>query len=120
MRSKFLYTPVLAIVLTMLSFCSASGQTTKEQPLPKDQTVKTIKIKVSGITCKGDVKDIQNSVTKMKGITACKAVGKPSASSMFEVSFNPAIVSEKEIQKAVEDTPGCENPDDRPYKVKQG
>ena len=56
----------------------------------------------------------------MNGVTSCKQVGKPTATSVFEVIFNPAIVTEKEIRKAVEDTPGCDNPDEKPYKVKQG
>lgn len=82
------------------------------------QTKQTIKVKVSGITCAGDSKDIQKSVEKVNGIIECKPVGKASATSVFEITFNPSIITEKEIRKAVEDTPGCENPDDRPYKVK--
>ncbi len=82
------------------------------------QSKQTIKVKVSGITCAGDSKDIQKSVTKINGILDCKLLGKAAATSVFEITFNPALVTEKEIRKAVEDTPGCENPDDRPYKVK--
>lgn len=82
------------------------------------QAKQTIKVKVTGITCAGDSKDIQKSVGKVNGILECKLIGKASATSVFEITFNPAVVTEKEIRKALEDTPGCENPDDRPYRVK--
>lgn len=93
----------------------------KDQPVAASQQKnQTIKIKVSGITCSGDCKDIQKVVAKLNGVSSCKMIGKPSANSVFEVSFDPALVSEKEIRTAVEGTPGCDNPNDRPYKVKQG
>ena len=95
-------------------FAQADKAPTQQAP----QTKQTIKVKVSGITCAGDSKDIQNSVEKVNGIIECKPVGKASATSVFEITFNPAVITEKEIRKAVEATPGCENPDDRPYKVK--
>jgi len=84
-----------------------------------EQPKQTIKVKVSGITCSGDCKDIEKSVSRIKGVVACKQVGKASATTMFEVTYDPSLISEKEIRKAVEDTPGCENPSDRPYKAKK-
>jgi copper chaperone CopZ len=112
----FLYLFILFLSPAMVADVFAQEDKAPTQNAP--QTKQTIKVKVSGITCAGDSKDIQKSVEKVNGIIECKPVGKPSATSVFEITFNPAIVSEKEIRKAVEDTPGCENPDDRPYKVK--
>ncbi|HYE55899.1 MAG TPA: heavy-metal-associated domain-containing protein [Chitinophagaceae bacterium] len=119
MKSR--YFTALIIIFSFFFAASASAQSTD----PKAQTsqtqkLQTIKLKVSGITCSGDCKDIQNSVAKLNGVTACKMVGKPSAKTTFEVTFDPAVVTEKEIRSKVEDTPGCENPNDRPYKVKLG
>lgn len=116
------YFKALFVATTIFFAASASAQTTKTQPQTVAQTQKlqTIKLKVGGITCAGDCKDIQKEVSKMNGVTACKLVGKPTATSTFEVTFDPAVVSEKEIRSKVEDTPGCDDPKERPYKVKQG
>lgn len=122
MKSKYFNALLLAVSFTFIFAASASAQTTVEQAktATQAQTVKTIKLKVAGITCSGDCKDIQKVVSDMNGVNACKQVGKPSATIVFQVSFNPAVISEKEIRSAVEATPGCEDPNDRPYKVKQG
>jgi copper chaperone CopZ len=108
------------VALTIFSI-SASAQSIKtDNPTDvQNQTIKTLQLKVSGVTCGGDLKDIATGISKLNGVSSCKPVGKASATSEFEVSFNPEIVSEKEIRKVVESTPGCKNPDDRPYKVKQ-
>ena len=120
MKSKYFSTLLLVFALSIIGTVSCTAQTSKEQPQATAQNLQTIKLKVSGITCSGDCKDIQKVVSKMNGVTSCKQVCKPTATSVFEVIFNPAIVTEKEIRKAVEDTPGCDNPDEKPYKVKQG
>ncbi len=78
---------------------TTSAQTSK----PPGQNLQTIKIKVTGITCKGDCKDIQESVAKLSGVTATSQIGKPSATSVFEITFNPALVTEKQIQKSALD-----------------
>lgn len=120
MKSKYFNALLLVFVLSITVTVTCSAQTSKEQPQATAQTLQTIKLKVSGITCSGDCKDIQKVVSKMNGVTSCKQIGKPTATSVFEVIFNPAVITEKEIRKAVENTPGCDNPDEKPYKVKQG
>ncbi len=76
-----------------------------------------ISLKVKGITCSNDLKTISDNVAKIKGVTGCTP-GKKGATSTFIVTYNPALVSEKDIVEVIEDTPGCKNPKDRPYKVK--
>jgi copper chaperone CopZ len=110
---------VALFILTVVTATTTNAQTTKETP-QDSQTLQTIKIKVTGITCKGDCKDIQESISKLNGVTATQQVGKPAATSLFEITFNPALVTEKQIQRSVEDTPGCDDPEKRPYKVKKG
>lgn len=122
MKSKFLYPLTFALAFTLAASTSACAQTTKDdaKTVAQTQTLQTIKLKVGGVSCSGDIKDIQKVVAKMEGVASIKQVGKMSPTSVFEVSFNPAVVSEKEIRKVVEDTPGCDNPKEKPYKVKQG
>ena len=122
MKAKFFYIATLVFVFIFTASLSATAQNSKEQTqtTTESQKQKTIKIKVSGITCAGDCKDIQKVVAKMNGVSSVKQIGKPTATSVFEISFDPALISEKDIRKVVEDTPGCDNPEDRPYKVKKG
>ena len=99
---------------------SVFAQHAKEQPAPESRTqnIQTIKLKVAGITCAGDCKDIQKEVSKLSGVISCKLIGKPAANSFFEVAFDPNVVTKKEINKKIEETPGCDNPAEKPYKVK--
>lgn len=80
-------------------------------------STKIITVKVKGVTCSGDLKTIAGNVEKLAGVTYCKT-GKMGANSSFEVSYNPTKVNLKDIRSAIESTSGCENPNDRPYKVK--
>lgn len=92
------------------SQAAASVQTT--------DSIETTTIKVKGITCSTDLKMISASVEKVNGVSSCKA-GKQGTTTIFEVKYNPERVTEKEIFAAIESTGSCENPEERPYKVKQ-
>lgn len=120
MKSKFLYTLTLALAFTFAASLTACAQNPKEQnkTVAQTQKIQTIKLKVGGVTCSGDCKDIQKVVGKMNGVTSCKQIGKPASTSVFEVSFDPSVVTEKDIRKMVEDTPSCDDPNVRSYKVK--
>ncbi|BDC99580.1 heavy-metal-associated domain-containing protein [Persicobacter psychrovividus] len=82
------------------------------------ESTKTIKTKVKGVTCSSDLKTIANNVEGLEGVSSCKAV-KSGPTSTFEITFDPAVVSEKQINAVIQNTSGCKNPNDRPYKVKQ-
>ena len=80
-------------------------------------TDSTITIKVKGVTCSNDLKTLADNVKELKGVSDCKP-GKMGPTSVFKITYNPAMVSTKEIYKAIENTGGCSDPNDRPYKVK--
>lgn len=94
---------------------SAFGQTITQQ---KD-SVKAVTIKVSGITCGMDLKIINDNVMKQNGVVSSESVGKAAPTSIFEVKYNPAIIPIESIYKIVENSPACDNPDQKPYKVKK-
>lgn len=113
---KFLNAPALALfILTATANSTYSQTTTTTQPA---DTVKTAQLKVKGITCSMDLKMIAANVEKLKGVSSCKP-GKQGTTTTFEVRYNPSAVTEKEVITAIESTGSCENPDERPYKVKQ-
>ncbi|HMI79496.1 MAG TPA: hypothetical protein VK484_11935 [Ferruginibacter sp.] len=80
-------------------------------------TDSTITIKVKGVTCSNDLKTLSDNVKELKGVSECKP-GKTGPVSVFKITFNPALVSTEEIYKAIENTGGCSDPNERPYKVK--
>lgn len=114
---KFSNIFLLTIALMFASATTSFGQTAdnKKQAV---EGLKTITTKVKGVTCGSDLKTIAGNVEKLKGVSACKS-GKAGATSTFKITFNPSLVTEKEIYAAIEGTGGCHNPNDRPYKVKQ-
>lgn len=113
---KFIKSFVLAFALLL---ASTTFSYSKQIPsvIPSD-TLKTTTIKVKGINCSMDLKRIAANVEQVSGVNSCKA-GKQGTTTTFEVKYNPALVDEMKIYSAIENTAGCENPDDRPYKVKR-
>ena len=77
-----------------------------------------IKVKVKGVGCSKDIKSIAASVKELDGVQSCE-VGKKGATTTYNVAYDPSMVTKRQIEDAIEDTPGCKNPNDRPYKVKQ-
>lgn len=98
-------------------FCTAINSKSLAQDVKSSVADTTITIKVKGITCSNDLKTLSDNVKVLKGVTACKS-GKAGSVSEFTITFNPTIVDTKKIYQSIENTGGCSNPNDRPYKVK--
>lgn len=112
---KLLKSLILVVFALTLSANYAFSQTTSTEKVTDD--VKTVTIKVKGVGCSGDLKTIAGNIEKLDGVNSCET-GKVGRVSSFVVKYDPAKVTEKTIHAAIEDTPGCQHPDDRPYKVK--
>lgn len=113
---KFVKSFVLAFtILTATTNIAFSQTTTTPQTT---NSLKTATVKVKGISCSMDLKMISDNVEKVNGVNSCKA-RKQGTTTTFEVTYTPELVSEKEIFAAIENTGSCENPAERPYKVKQ-
>ena len=112
---KFEKIIVLAIGFTLASTATFAQSTTEKEQIA--DSTKTITTKVKGISCSTDLKIISANVEKLKGVNTCKAV-KTGPTTTFEISYNQSLVSEEEIYSAIQNTGSCENPDERPYKVK--
>jgi copper chaperone CopZ len=100
---------ILLFVLVIASAGLALSQT---------DTIKTLTLKVKGLHCANDIKTISDQVTKLQGVSGCTA-GDPGATTTFTVKFTPARINENDIRTAIEGTPGCDNPNEKPYKVKK-
>jgi copper chaperone CopZ len=104
---------MLAVLVITINTQNISAQNITQN----SDTSQTIVVKVKGVTCAGDLKTIASNVEKVEGVSTCKT-GKMGATSSFEIKYNPKKANIKDIHSAIENTGGCENPNDRPYKVK--
>jgi hypothetical protein len=101
------------LIITLLAMSSALfAQDTSEV------SDTTIVIKVSGITCGGDLPIIASHVTEKEGVSACEALGAPAAVTKFSISYDPSVAKLEDIISGVEGAPSCDFPDTYPYKVK--
>ena len=110
---KHLFASLVVVFIFTFNDSAKAGQITV-----LSDSIKTITVKVKGINCSMDLKMIAANVEKIEGVTSCKP-GKAGTTTAFVVQYNPLLVKEKEIFGAIEKTGSCENPDERPYKVKQ-
>ncbi|WP_316843033.1 hypothetical protein [Pedobacter gandavensis] len=104
-----------SLIIAVL-FCAAISNKSLAQNI-KSVTDTTITIKVKGITCGNDLKTLSENVKVLKGVTDCKP-GKAGPVSAFKITFNPTVVDTKTIYQAIENTGGCSDPNEKPYKVK--
>lgn len=114
---KYLNILMLTLTCSLLSTTISFAQSEATIAQVSDST-KTIKTKVKGITCSTDLKMISANVEKLEGVSTCKA-GKTGPTTTFEIVYDPTRVTEKEIHAAIKNTGSCENPDERPYKIKE-
>jgi copper chaperone CopZ len=113
---KFIKSIVLALALIIAATHNTFSQSTTTNQTT--DSLKTATVKVKGITCSMDLKMISANVEKVRGVSSFKT-GKQGTTTTFIIIYNPALVTEKEIFAAIENTGSCENPNERPYKVKQ-
>ena len=103
------------LIIAVLVFTAVSNKSFAIDKKPVSDS--TITIKVKGVTCSNDLKTLADNVKELKGVSECKP-GKMGPTSVFKITYNPALVNTKDIFKAIENTGGCSDPNERPYKVK--
>ena len=111
---------LLKSFLIVLVALFATTNIAYSQTASTDQTtdnLKTLSVKVKGVGCATDCKTICSNVEKLDGVSSFTTV-KKGATTTFEAKYDPSLVTEEQINAAVENTGGCTNPDSRPYKVK--
>lgn len=114
---KFILSFAFTLLLCAVLLPNAQAQAADTAPTETTTAETKLTVKVKGVGCATDIKMIQENVEKLDGVSKCTVV-KKGATTSFDVLYIADKVSEKEIHAAVEDTAGCENPNDRPYKVK--
>lgn len=108
---------ILVLTFVAMTFTANMAFSQATAQVQEENNSETITVKVKGVGCADDIKSIAANVEKLDGVSSCKTL-KKGAITKFEIIMSPSLVTEKEIQAAIEDTAGCKNPADRPYKVK--
>lgn len=119
-KMKILNLSIIAVIILLASTGTVFAQAetaTNEETIVISQNTETLSIKVKGVTCSSDLKTIATSLEKLDGVVDCKT-GKAGPTSTFEISYNPTVIKLEDIHAAIENTGGCKNPNDRPYKIK--
>lgn len=104
---------IIAIIIAFVStatLTTALGQTT--------DTLKTATVKVSGITCSGDLPLIKKKLINKEGIDEVSFAEIKGETVIFTVNYHSSITSETKIQEYIEAAPSCDNPNEYPYKAK--
>lgn len=82
-------------------------------------TVKTVTIKVTNLHCNNDMPTIKKRLLNQEGIDEVSFTGIQGETSTFTISYHTSVTGQDQIEKVVETTPGCDDKNDTPYKVKR-
>ncbi len=82
-------------------------------------TITTIEVKIKGVTCANDLNIIGENLKELDGIVSSALVGDAKPTSKMEITYNPTLVVVDSIYARIEDSPSCDFPDQKPYKVKR-
>lgn len=103
----------IIIAIVAITTCTTTfGQTTAD-------TLKTATIKVSGISCNGDMPLIKKKLINHDGIDEVSFAEAKSGAVTFTVKYHSSITTEKKIREWIEAAPSCDNPNLYPYKAKE-
>ncbi len=102
---------IIIAVMAITAVTSAFGQSTTD-------TLKTATIKVSGISCNGDMPLIKKKLINQAGIDEASYTEAKGGAVTFSVKYHSSIATEKKIREIIEAAPSCDNPNLFPYKTK--
>jgi hypothetical protein len=106
---------MLVVLLMTCSLFSANAQSSENTTAVRMQSTT---LRVKGITCATDLKMIAANVEKLEGVLKC-IPGKTGTTTSFQIEYDAEKVTEPMIRTAIENTPSCERPDEKPYRIKQ-
>lgn len=82
-------------------------------------SVKKVEIKVANLHCNNDMPTIKKRLLNQDGIDEVKFTDISANCSVFTITYHTSVTNQPQIEKTIESTPGCDNKDETPYKVKR-
>lgn len=102
-------------LLLLLAMCLGTAGT---QAQTRD-SIRTLHIIVGNLHCNNDMPTIKKQLLNREGIDEVSFTEIKGDRSEFRISYHSSVTRPEEIEAAIESTPGCDDPDSRPYKVKR-
>lgn len=110
MKNTTLIGFIIAVFFTFNTHAQNRAIQTDSKPVTKI-------IKVKGVTCAADLNTLADNVKKLDGIIRIETLTQ-GATSKFEVTYDSEKVEYEKIVAAIENTGGCSDPNEKPYRVK--
>ncbi|GAA4464004.1 hypothetical protein GCM10023093_13530 [Nemorincola caseinilytica] len=82
-------------------------------------SVKTAVIKVTNLHCNNDMPTIKKRLLNNDGIDEVTYSGINGETSVFTIVYHTSVTSQEQIEKAIETTPGCDDKNSTPYRVRK-
>lgn len=105
-------------LITAILLCGASSISYNAQAQTSD-SLKTVTIKVANLHCNNDMPTIKRRLQNQDGVEEISFTEIDGDKSTFTISYHSSTTNQDKIEKAIESTPGCDDADSRPYKVKK-
>ncbi|WGQ12816.1 heavy-metal-associated domain-containing protein [Sphingobacterium faecium] len=83
----------------------------------KNQDFEKVNIRVQKMTCDGDMPTIKAELLKKEGIMDVTFTRRQRETSVFTIKYFKGVVSKSSIEKHIENTPGCDDKSQKPYRV---
>jgi len=101
----------------ILALVAVFSCTLSHAQVPVD-SVRVAELRVSGITCTGDLPIIQKNLVNAEGVDEVNWSPLEKGEAVARVSYHPALIEEKELLRLVESAPSCDAPGEFPYRAK--
>jgi copper chaperone CopZ len=92
---------------------------TNQTVLAQTDSVLTVVIKVKNLHCNNDMPTIKKRLLNAEGIDEVQFTDRKNEVSVFTVTYHSAATSKEQIEQVIEATPGCDNKNEMPYRVKK-
>lgn len=83
-----------------------------------NDTLKSLTIKVSGISCNGDMPLIKKKLINQEGIEDVSYTDASNGKVTFTILYHSIATTEEKIKQFIESAPSCDDPNTFPYKTK--
>lgn len=105
------------IILCAAIFCA--NIFIAEKASAQTDSVKTATIKVINLHCGNDMPTIKRRLLNQEGIDEVKYTELSGETSTFTITYHSSVTDQQKIERFVETTPGCDNKNETPYRVKK-
>lgn len=82
-------------------------------------TAKKITLKVTNLHCGNDMPTIKKRLLNQDGIDEVAFTDILGETSVFTITYHTSVTTQQKIEQLVESTPGCDDKNETPYRVKR-